>query len=144
MEIVSESENNMTIVNCIIPVPFEPITNCITGAIEGGSSHWCSTFQTADDDVSTRLYQSIRNAGEVWYDEAAFWEQGGKAVLTFDKPTDADSGTRTIGRDELVNGLAVMALVAPRHFGDLIQENDDAETHDVFLQCVLFGEIIFG
>lgn len=132
------------IVNCAIPVPFERITNCITGTIEGGSTYWCNTFQTADDNTSTSLYQSIRNAGDVWYDSEVFWEQGGKAILEFDKPTDADSGTRTIGKAELVNGLAVMASVAPRHFGDLINENDDATTHDVFLQCVLFGEIIFG
>lgn len=129
---------------CTIAVPFERITNCITGAIEGGSTYWCNEFLAASDDTSTRLYQSHRNAGEVWYDAGTYWEQGGKAELAFDKPTDADSGKRTIGKDELVKGLTVMAQIAPRHFGDLLNENDDATTHDVFLQCVLFAEVVFG
>jgi len=37
-----------------------------------------------------------------------------------------------------------MASEAPRHFADFIAENDDAETADVFLQCCLFGRIVFG
>lgn len=37
-----------------------------------------------------------------------------------------------------------MAEKDPRHFGDLVSENDDADTHDVFIQHVLFGEVIYG
>ncbi len=28
--------------------------------------------------------------------------------------------------------------------GDMLAENDDATTGDVFLQCALFGELVFG
>lgn len=31
-----------------------------------------------------------------------------------------------------------------RHLMDMINENDDAETADVILQTVLYGEIVFG
>lgn len=37
-----------------------------------------------------------------------------------------------------------MATESPRHFGDLLSENDDAATHDVFIQHVLFSEVIYG
>lgn len=33
------------LINVTLPVPFERITNCITGAIEGGSTYWCNTFE---------------------------------------------------------------------------------------------------
>jgi hypothetical protein len=39
---------------------------------------------------------------------------------------------------------ATAIFLAPRHFADVLNENDDAGTGDVFLQCCLFGEIIFG
>ncbi|WLJ71160.1 hypothetical protein [Sphingomonas phage Carli] len=150
-EIVSESRRNrMTdtpttlTVKCEIDVPFERITNCITGAIEGGSTYWCNQFMASDDEQSTRLYQTARNEGDVWYDSENYWTGGGTAALAFDQPTAEHSGKATIGQTQLVNGLNVMAQIAPRHFGDLLNENDDATTHDVFLQCVLFGEVVFG
>jgi hypothetical protein len=37
-----------------------------------------------------------------------------------------------------------MAREYGRHFSDMIAENDDATTADVFLQCCLFGELVYG
>jgi len=37
-----------------------------------------------------------------------------------------------------------MAEKYPRHFHNFLEENDDAETGDVFIQCCLFGEIVYG
>lgn len=130
------------LINVTLPVPFERITNCITGAIEGGSGYWCNTFVPLP--ASSDIKADIRERGGIWYDETEFWERGGGAHVEFDKPTDTDPGFRDIGRADLERGLTKMAEIAPRHFADLINENDDATTHDVFLQCVLFGEIIFG
>jgi hypothetical protein len=45
---------------------------------------------------------------------------------------------KSIGR-----GLEVLATKYPRHFADLINENTDAITADVLLQCCLFGELIY-
>jgi hypothetical protein len=32
----------------------------------------------------------------------------------------------------------------PRHFADLVGEDDDAITGDVWLQLAVFGEVIYG
>jgi hypothetical protein len=45
---------------------------------------------------------------------------------------------KSIGR-----GLELLATKYPRHFADLINENTDAITADVLLQCCLFGELIY-
>ncbi len=45
---------------------------------------------------------------------------------------------------KLKKGLEVMAEKYPRHFARWMEENEDAETGDVFIQCALFGEIVFG
>ena len=142
IDLPTEIGGKPLMVTCTIQVPFERITNCITGAIEGGSTYWCNTFTNLP--ASSDLREEIRADGNVWYDEPAFWERGGGAHLEFDKPTDDHPGTANIGIADLVKGLSTMARVAPRHFADLVNENDDATTHDVFLQCVLFEEIIFG
>jgi hypothetical protein len=42
------------------------------------------------------------------------------------------------------NGLKVMAEKYPHHWQDFVSENDDAITGDVFLQCCLFGEIVYA
>jgi len=41
-------------------------------------------------------------------------------------------------------GLTVMAKKEPRHFADFLKEDYDETTGDVFLQCCLFGEVIYG
>jgi hypothetical protein len=45
---------------------------------------------------------------------------------------------KSIGR-----GLDDLATKYPRHFADLVNENTDAITADVLLQCCLFGELIY-
>jgi hypothetical protein len=42
------------------------------------------------------------------------------------------------------DGLSVMASHYPRHFVDLLNEQADEITADAFLQCCLFGELIYG
>jgi hypothetical protein len=40
-------------------------------------------------------------------------------------------------------GLDALAARYPRHFADLVNENTDAITANVLLQCCLFGELIY-
>lgn len=44
----------------------------------------------------------------------------------------------------IMNGTNTMAEEYERHFMDVIMENDDAVTADVWLQCVLLGEVVYG
>jgi len=37
-----------------------------------------------------------------------------------------------------------MAEKYPRHFANFAQEAEDAETGDVFIQCCVLGEIVYG
>ena len=41
-------------------------------------------------------------------------------------------------------GLITMAKKEPQHFADLLSDNDDNTTGDVFLQCCLFGKVVYG
>ena len=41
-------------------------------------------------------------------------------------------------------GLRLMKKNYPRHWADLVEENDDLITGDVWLQLAVFGELIYG
>lgn len=43
-----------------------------------------------------------------------------------------------------LKGLKIMAEKYPLHFDTFINESEDAITGDVFIQCCVFGEIVFG
>ena len=123
-------------------VPLERITNSLIGAFEGGSTYWLRQIEYVEGSANGE-YENPRYADE------HFWNDGGRANLTYDNPEasdeeDGDQKTTEIGLTQLTNGLSVMAAKCPRHFGDLVAESDDAITHDVFIQCVLFGDVVYG
>jgi hypothetical protein len=118
-------------------VDWDKITNAIVGAFEGGSTDWLREAKY--------IHQPEGVEGNPLYAETDFWAKGGKMGLSYDNP---ESGPRTmskvVGMLEIKAGLRSMAEKSSRHFNDLLSENDDAITHDVFIQHVLFGEIIYG
>jgi hypothetical protein len=71
--------------------------------------------------------------------------EGCSMVLSVDDPNDNDEQKEfTVGPADLKRGLKVMAEKYPKHFRDIIEENDDANTADIFLQCVIFGEEVYS
>ena len=54
------------------------------------------------------------------------------------------SGRADPDRAALERGIAVMRKKSPKQFGLLVAEEDDATTHDVFIQYALFGEVVFA
>lgn len=55
----------------------------------------------------------------------------------------AESEVLRLDLPSIANGLNVMASKYPRHFADFLNENIDAITGDVFLQCCLLGEVAY-
>lgn len=118
-------------------VEWPKIVNAIIGAFEGGSTYW---LRAADYG-----YTPDGIEGSPLYAEDQFWAKGGKMSVSYDDPEDEEHrASKEISLIEIKQGLRSMAEKDPRHFGDLVSENDDAITHDVFIQHVIFGEIIYG
>ena len=70
--------------------------------------------------------------------------RAGLASAITDKGLDIRASVKVVDNEAVEAGLAIMARKYPRHFLDLALEQDDAATHDVLLQYVVFGEIIYG
>lgn len=142
----------MTDTKITIPVtfdiPLERVVNCIVGFVENGYSPWAHDFLSNDDPTTVAALASSKTEERIiWYAREAFWNAKGSAHLRYDRAEDGEGegkGNINIGLVDLQRGLATMAEKAPEHFADLVRENDDAVTHDVFMQMVVFQEIIYG
>lgn len=105
----------------------EQILNLLDEASRG-STYWCEGVQ------------------ELAYESVCKEVLEGKKQLTF-TDTEADK-KHFFDVQNIKAGLKIMAMKFPKHFGDAIQLggdfNSDAETGDVFLQCALLGDVIYG
>lgn len=126
----------------LITVKPQRIADMMVGAIEGGSNYWCdgvyleSAGDVAPDDP---------NRGDPWYANPIRYADPDLRLKIVE--IDEDSGATTdhiVTQADIENGLKLMAEKSGQHFGDLMQETDDAITADVFLQYVTFGEVVYG
>ncbi len=108
------------------------VANMIVGAIEGGSNYWAEGLY---------LTRSGRRAElKPWYSDPAIYRPG----LLLDMVVRDEIQHKFLTFDDFAKGLRKMKKEAPRHWKNWIDENDDAETADVMLQFVAFGEIVYG
>ena len=112
----------------------EQIENLLCSAFEGGgSAYWIESVTANHAKNPTPLPD-----GE---DIGAFYA----APLTGGSITiEGLDGTYTLDSAALEMGEIVIRAAYPKHWVDIIKENDDAETADVFLQCCLFAELVYA
>ena len=118
------------------------VLDLLCTALGGGSNYWYGDLRVVTDAPADC------DCGENWKHEEgkiarriyrAAW--GGLVELF-----DMEDGHKryTLTKDRLSLGLQIMAQKHLRHWADFINETGDARTGDVFLQCCLFGGIMYG
>lgn len=120
------------------PVAASDICDLVVGAIEGGSSYWCRSYEhlTVPPDVP--------KDGVVAYGHPEFWAGDFVIKFTYDNPDDEGLASKEIRPENLQVGLQVFADKFPSHYSDWVSGDYDAETSDAFLQCLLLGDIVYG
>lgn len=61
-----------------------------------------------------------------------------------DDEEGSPDSSMVIDNERVAEGLKVMAEKHPKDFFALLTGNDDAFTHDVLLQCIVFNELVYG
>lgn len=129
-------------------VSWEAVANAWIGAIEGGYSPWLVGVAHGADDNSVLLANAAKGKGTVWYADPEYWANGGALIADHDDPDTGDDGDGSaqtlVTRKMISEGLQHMAEKSPGHFGDMVSENDDAYTHDAFVQYVILKDIVYG
>ena len=104
----------------------------LCSAFEGGSNYW---YQ-----IKEYVYPKGKTKADFEYPYLDLPFKGGAVKIT----ADGERKVYTLDRAALDKGWITFRDDCSRHYADAMNETADAVTGDVFLQCCLFGEIIFG
>lgn len=133
-----------------IEVSADLIRGLLCTAFEGGSNYW---YEIIDQKYPPGTKRADFSEGGRLQDPKEYWHwcqliptfEGGALIITSTEGDEINGAKQwTLDRDAITRGLAVMSEKYPKHYGDAIGETGDAITGDVFLQCCLFGDIIYG
>lgn len=121
-------------------ITLEQVSSLLVSAFEGGSNSW---YMIEEEILPTTWEfdsEPKRENNKHWRQDVAL--NPGGALLISDK-NDEEHIPFRLDLESIQKGLDLMATQEPRHFQDILDENADAETGDIFLQYCLFGEIVY-
>lgn len=126
----------------------EQVANLLCSAFEGGSNYWYRIEEF--HAPSTYQYNGSADLGKpAGYFKQIDYPLNPDGYLVVSDHNGADPGEmvkRRLNYRSIKRGLQLMAESKEyaHHWRDLIAEDDDATTADVFLQFCLFGEVVYG
>lgn len=117
------------------------VSDLLICALEGGSNYWYQIEEYVEPPVIER-----HTGLDGVFKHADYPLTEGGAIIISDARAAHPENVKKVRLDwpAICEGLAVMSRRYPRHFGHWLSEDDDADTGDVFLQCCLFGEAVYG
>jgi hypothetical protein len=133
------------------------VRSLLTSALEGGSNYWYQNLKpgtippgTAFDDY--RLNGKCQPRCEDGSEDYHHWGEllptveGGSVTVDVDENEDGNPKEYVIDLPTLQRGLDVMREKYVKRWAEAMDPADggDADTGDCFLQCCLFGEVIFS
>lgn len=124
----------------------EQIMGLLRSGFEGGVGYWCRIEDYKFADGLT--YDDFREGGKMqgktyWHPCQLVPLTPGCAVICIEHEEE-DPKPLKLNRPKIEVGLQLMADKFPRHFGNFMNENHDAETGDVFIQLCLLGDVVYG
>jgi len=127
--------------NVDIDIPDQLINDTIISAVEGGINYWISGirfFNKDGEQIVGVTENPLENLSSITIVEAEGENGETEHTLHLSKTKFQEKP------QQIYDGLQRMAKQYPRHFADMISENGDATTADVFIQCCVLGEITYG
>jgi hypothetical protein len=134
--------------NVTIDISRSRIASLLCCALEGGIGYWAQIKKYIEPPKDADLFAGLDDSwqGDVFrHIHYPMCEAGGGLVFQDATGEGFPNGkTVTLDYATILKGLEVMSKKEPKHFGDFLEENEDATTGDVFVQCCVFGEVVFG
>ena len=112
----------------------------LTGALEGGSNYW---YEIKED--ACNIIDSVKPSDKQtpFVDRMFAAILAGKSIQVHDIE-DEDELLGEISLDTMTEREYTMMQQQPTHFADILSENDDAITADVWFQFVVMNELVYG
>lgn len=113
------------------------IADLICAGFEGGVGYWCVITGFTQPEAPRSAHGDTAIFPHMDYPLC------GGAVLCVAHVED-EPETLTLDREAVDRGLTVMRAKYPHHWSSFVHEDEDAETGDVFIQCALLGDVVYG
>jgi hypothetical protein len=113
------------------------VYNLIVSAIEGGSNYWYMIENTDEIKAATKDMK-----GEPLVDRMLMAINRGLMVIISDQ--ENENKMHYIKSEDFAKAEKLMIEKHRRHLGDVLSEQDDATTGDVYFQLLVLGECIYG
>jgi hypothetical protein len=124
-------------------VPEEKVQNLLTNGFDHAISYWASVKGDGGWDKLNEK-EDYRSDLPLAGGFVVLEDSTGEGFPDPEGNPFAVEGGVILNRASVERGLQVMGAKYPRHFGNMMSGNDDADTADVLIQCAVFGDIIFG
>ena len=111
-------------------------SNLLCSAFEGGSNYWYFIERMNPPNTPRSA-----TGEDTIFKHIDYPLTGGSLVI---KAQELDDTERVLDAAAIKRGVKVMQEQYPQQYADVLTENDDASTGDLFLQCCLFGKAVFG
>lgn len=121
----------------LFPLGIENVKDLLTTALEGGSNYWY-IFDCTEVRKATEPMKGQPLVDRIWH---YVWEQGNSLVFN-DNETDEPLGS--LSYESLKNAVKLLVETQPKHYANILKEDWDAETGDVFFQLTIMGEVVYG
>lgn len=122
------------------------IRDLLITACEGGANYWVD--EIGRPSFTDEMMEASRKLDEEdGFENGPFYNSlllGSTIYVDFGDEGDGERRRVTINMDHAKSGLEIMSRKYPHHFANILSDNHDAETADVWLQCTCFGELIYG
>jgi hypothetical protein len=128
-------------------IPLSRFADLLVSAFEGGSNYWYNIESFKKPEKFTELCGHETAEEAAMYRHMSYAVNPGGAIVVSDRVGCEEGDTVTkaeLNLSVIRVGAILMAKQYPLHWANFVSGNDDAETGDVFLQCCVFGKIIYG
>lgn len=138
----------MNFANAIIGRTHQQVQDLLSSAFYGGIGYWAiiegyvSNGEVVHVPTSPSVF--VTKPGHALQIAVPERANNNPDEWKFKGKKDGDVQLVLLTPEKLQKGIQIMAENYPRHFGDWCNDNSDSITGDVFVQCSLFGEIVFG
>lgn len=124
-------------------IPLYRVADLLCTALEGGSNYWMGEIEINRGEETVNPWGSDEYCPN--YMAAPFEKNGNLTIREVDGSwDDKPIMKRVLNLESIQTGLQIMSNKYPSHMGEFLQDNEDAATGDVFLQCCLFDEVKYG
>jgi hypothetical protein len=130
-----------------VEVPLQRLQDVWINALDSGSiSYWCASVGVTAKGTDTVESLALDEQNDLQERYIAPFRHDGKVGIELQEPDDIPGGPKTYIFDlrAMRHALTVMSKHYPRHLADILSGNDDANTADAFVQCAIFGELVYG